>query len=78
MSYCQNVHVHVILPCRLEAELEERRLKEREALMGELQSLRDAAQKDMDYQRVEYEEKLANLTRDMVGGVCVCVCGVGG
>ncbi len=51
---------------RLEAELEERRLREREALMGELQSQKDAAQKDMDKQRKEYEERLANLTTEMV------------
>ena len=51
---------------RLEAELEERRLKEREALMTELQLLKDAAQKDMDHQKEEYEERVARLSRDLV------------
>lgn len=46
--------------------MEERRLKEREALMTELQLLKDAAQKDMDHQKEEYEERVARLSRDLV------------
>ena len=51
---------------RLEAELEERRLKEREALMTEYQLLKDAAQKDIDDQKEAYEEKMSRLTRELV------------
>lgn len=51
---------------RLEVELEEKRLREREKMMAELQLLKDAAQKDIDNQREEYEEKLAQLAQDMV------------
>ena len=35
--------------------------------MAELQVMKEATQKDIDDQRVEYEERLAELAREMVG-----------
>ena len=52
--------------CRIEAELEEKRLREREQLMRELQALREQAQVDMDQQRLDYEQRLRELEAQMV------------
>lgn len=51
---------------RLEAELEEKRLREREEMMAELQAMKDAAQVEMDRQKTDYELRITQLARDMV------------
>lgn len=49
--------------------MEEKRLREREAMMVELQSIKDAAQEEMDRQKSLYEQRLTDLAREMVGCV---------
>ena len=51
---------------RLEAELEEKRLREREEMMAELQAMKEAAQREMDRQRTDYEDRITQLASDMV------------
>ena len=53
---------------RLEKELEERRLKEREELLSELESMRRTAQDEMDRQQMEYQDKIQELSKIMVEG----------
>ena len=38
-------------------------------MMAELQVMKEAAQKDIDHQKEEYEERLAQLAREMVGAM---------
>lgn len=52
--------------CRLERELEEKRLKERTELLSKLESLRQETQIEMDQQQTEYKQKLQDLSRKMV------------
>lgn len=55
--------------CRLEAELEEKRLQEREEMMAELQAMKEAAQVEMDRQRTDYEHRISQLSKDMVSSL---------
>ena len=73
METSLSIYMHNVLSltasvalCRIEAELEEKRLREREQLMRELQVLREQAQVDMDQQRVDYEHRLRDLEAQMV------------
>ena len=54
-----------LLP-RIEAELEQKRLAEREELMRELQEMKEKAQDEMDQQREDYEIRLRELEMEMV------------
>ena len=58
---------------RLEAELEERRLREREELMCELQAMKEAAQVEMDRQKTDYETRISQLSKDMVSLMCTFI-----
>lgn len=53
-------------------ELEEKRLREREEMMRELQAMKEAAQQEMDQQREDYKRKLTELEGQMVGWLRQC------
>lgn len=97
MRYHDNDQDDIILkyilalpPSRLEAELEEKHLREQEQLMKEVQAMKDVAQEEMERQKDEYEKKLVELETQMVrvwrvwrgegggwkrrGGERVCTC----
>ena len=96
MQYHDNDQDDIILkyilappPSRLEAELEEKHLREQEQLMKEVQAMKDVAQEEMERQKDEYEKKLVELETQMVrvrgyggeggggkrrGGERVCTC----
>ena len=67
MLDCSRILNPPSLSTRLEAELEEKRLREREQLMSEIQMMKEAAQMEMDRQRGDYEDKLKELESQMVG-----------
>ena len=55
--------------CRLEAELEAKRTKEKEEMMKELQAIKDAAQREMETQKGQFQEHLEQLSSKMVCAV---------
>ena len=73
MRYHDNDQDDIILnyilappPSRVEAELEEKHLREQEQLMKEVQAMKDVAQEEMERQKDEYEKKLVELETQMV------------
>ena len=51
---------------RIEAEVEEARLKEREVLMQEIQSMKQQAQTEFEQEKKVYDEKLNLLENELV------------
>lgn len=47
-------------------ELEEKRLKERQELLSELEEIRQTAQVQISHQQTEYQHKLQDLASEMV------------
>ena len=52
--------------CRIEAEVEEARLKEREILMQEIQEMKHQAQHEFEQEKKVYTEKLCLLENELV------------
>ena len=51
---------------RIEAEIEEARLKEREALMQEVQAMKQQAQQELEHEKATYNQKLTSLECELV------------
>lgn len=51
---------------RIEAEVEEARLKEREVLMQEIQVMKQQAQNELEQEKKVYVEKLSVLENELV------------
>lgn len=51
---------------RIEAEVEEARLKEREILMQEIQAMKQQAQHEFEQEKKVYNEKLSLLENELV------------
>lgn len=51
---------------RIEAEVEEARLKEREILMQEIQTMKQQAQHEFEQEKKVYTEKLSLLENELV------------
>ena len=51
---------------RIEAEVEEARLKEREVLMQEIQVMKQQAQNELEQEKKVYVEKLSLLENELV------------
>jgi len=52
---------------RIEAEIEEARLKERETLMQEVQAMKQQAQQELENEKTTYNQKLSSLECELVG-----------
>jgi len=65
----QNIILNCYVYCictRIEAEIEEARLKEREALMQEVQAMKQQAQQELENEKTTYNQKLSSLECELV------------
>ena len=60
--------MYISLGKRIEAEIEEARLKEREALMQEVQAMKQQAQQELENEKTTYNQKLSSLECELVEG----------
>ena len=60
--------MYLSLGNRIEAEIEEARLKEREALMQEVQAMKQQAQQELENEKTTYNQKLSSLECELVEG----------
>ena len=57
-----------LLPCRLEAEIQEAQVRAKEEMMQGIQIVREMAQQELSSQKAAYESKIRVLEAELVGG----------
>lgn len=64
--YLQHIKAHVHFISRLEAEIEDARLKAKEEMMQGIQVAREMAQKELSDQKCQYENRIKVLEKELV------------
>ncbi len=71
LVYFSNIDVPLLYISRLQAELDEARRRHQEELTATVEKTRAAASLELSMQRHEYEDKLAELEKALVGIIYV-------